>query len=406
MRLLIISHTSHHSANGRIVGWGPTVRELDYLAELFAEVVHVAVGYPGPAPASSLPYSAPNIRVRLVAPAGGDSLRDKLGILAVYPAYARVIREEMACADAVHVRCPANISLLALWLLGQTREPPYRWVKYAGNWRPEEGDPRSYALQRRWLGDNRHRGVVTVNGQWPGQPPHVRSFHNPSLTEAEAVEGAALAAAKSMRSPVEILFVGRLDEEKGVGRVLRMARALQDRGMDFRLRLLGDGPDRPRYEAWAHDNRLDSVTFVGWVPRNEMTRYYADSHFILLPSRASEGWPKVLSEAMAHGVVPVASTVSSVPQILGATGAGIALPVDDTDGMVEAIADYAADPARWATASRAGVAAARHFTYRAYQNAVAGLFADAWNIELPAPVAAIETHRREAAVTISANGNH
>lgn len=405
MRLLIISHTPHYSANGRIVGWGPTVRELDYLAELFAEIVHVAVGYSGPAPASALPYSAPNIRVRLVSPAGGESLRDKIGILTAYPAYARVIREEMAHADAVHVRCPANISLLALWLLGRANEPPYRWVKYAGNWQPEEGDSRSYALQRRWLSENRHRGVVTVNGEWPGQPPHVRSFHNPSLTEAEALEGAALAAAKSMRSPVELLFVGRLDESKGVGRVLRMAQALQERGMAFRLRLLGDGPDRPHYEAWARNNGLDSVLFTGWVPRNGMTRYYADSHFILLPSRASEGWPKVLSEAMAHGVVPVASTVSSVPQILGATGAGVALPVEDTDGMVEAIATYVADPARWAAASQAGVAAAHRFTYRAYQNAVAALFAEAWGVDLPTPAAA-ETRRHEAAVTVSANGYH
>jgi glycosyltransferase involved in cell wall biosynthesis len=115
-----------------------------------------------------------------------------------------------------------------------------------------------------------------------------------------------------------------------------------------------------------------------------MGDYFGAAHFILLPSR-SEGWPKALSEAMAYGAVPVAAAVSSIPQILRATGAGVALLPDDTDGMAGAIARLAADPAAWSAASRAGVAAARLFTYRAYQAAVADLFARAWGIDLPLP---------------------
>lgn len=411
MRLLIVSHTAHFRSGDRVVGWGPTVRELDYLAALFDEVVHVAVGYPDAAPASALPYAAGNVRVRLVAPAGGQTLRDKAGILTAYPSYARAIREEMGRADAVHVRCPANISLLALWLLGRAKEPACRWVKYAGNWQPDGGEPRTYALQRRWLRENRHRGVVTVNGRWPGQPAHVHSFDNPCLTDDEAAEGSAVAAAKRLQMPVELLFAGELNEGKGVGRVLRVARALQERGVPFRLRLLGDGPDRPRYEAWARDNRLDGVSFLGWVPRSEIAGYYATAHFILLPSR-SEGWPKVLSEAMAYGVVPVAAAVSSIPQILGATGAGVALPVEDTDGMAAAIAALAADPAAWSAASRAGVTAAHRFAYSAYQAAVANLFAETWGVRLPAATAGqgdrpeTKAGSTEAETTVSHNEYH
>ena len=412
MRLLIVSHTPHYYAGDRIVGWGPTVRELGYLSPLFDSVTHLAVGYPGPAPASALPYAADNVRVRLVHPAGGDSLRDKAGILTAYPAYARAIREEMERADAIHVRCPANISLLALWLLGRAAAPPYRWVKYAGNWRPDGKEPWTYGLQRRWLAENRHRGVVTVNGRWPNQPGHVVSFNNPCLTDEEAAQGSALAPGKLLRPPVELLFAGELNEGKGVGRVLRVALALQDRGIPFRLRLLGDGPDRPRYEAWVRENKLSGTSFLGWVPRTQVAEFYAAAHFILLPSR-SEGWPKVLSEAMAYGVVPVAAAVSSIPQILGETGAGVALPVDDTSGMAGAIADYVADPERWASASRAGVVAAHRFTYSAYQSAVAGLFFGAWGIRLATPESrkdlepvAIPAQRNEASQAYSSNGYH
>lgn len=413
MRLLIVSHTPHyHSAEG-VVGWGPTVRELDYLAALFDQVTHVAVGYPGRPPASALPYAAPNLRVRLVAPAGGESWRDKPGILTAYPAYARVLREEMNRADAVHVRCPANISLLALWLLERTPQPRYRWVKFAGNWRPEGREPWSYRLQRRRLAENRHRGVVTVNGRWPHQPAHVYTFDNPCLTDEEIAQGRALAAARQFRPPVELLFVGELNEGKGVGRVLHVAQLLQARDIPFRLRLLGDGPDRPRYEDWARDKGLSEVSFLGWVPRAEVARYYAAAHFILLPSR-SEGWPKVLSEAMAYGVVPIAAAVSSIPQILGETGAGVALPVDDVAGMADAIAGFVTEPDRWAAAGRAGVAAAPRFTYRAYQAAVAGLFAGAWGVRLssvaepeqPRPVVAVVSPEAGAVAPYSSNGYH
>lgn len=412
MRLLIVSHTPHYQTSDGVAGWGPTVRELGYLAELFDSVRHIAVGYPGPAPASALPYAAANVRVRLVEPAGGNALRDKFGILTAYPAYARAIREEMDRADAVHVRCPANISLLALWLLGRSAAPPYRWIKYAGNWRPDGNEPWTYGLQRHWLAENRHRGMVTVNGRWPSQPGHVVSFYNPCLTEEEAGQGRALAAGKTLQAPVELLFAGELNEGKGVGRVLRVALALQERGIPFRLRLLGDGPDRPRYEAWVRENKLAETSFLGWVPRARVADYYAAAHFILLPSR-SEGWPKVLSEAMAYGVVPVAAAVSSIPQILGETGAGVALPVDDIAGMAGAIAGYVADPERWAVASRAGVVAAHRFTYSAYQSAVAGLFSGAWGVRLATPESrknlepvSIPAQRDEANAPYSSNGYH
>lgn len=383
-RLLIISHTPHYRRGAEIVGWGPTVRELDYLAELFGEVVHLAPLYDGPAPDSALPYTSDAIRLCDVRPAGGQRAVDKLGILTAYPAYARTIRTEMAAADYVHVRCPANISLLALHVLASERQPPYRWVKYAGNWQPEGGEPRTYGWQRRWLRENRPNAVVTVNGRWPGQPPHVHSFYNPSLTDAELLEGQRAAAAKHLASPLELLFVGALNDGKGVGRVLEVALALQQRGLPCRLRLLGDGPDRPRYEAWAAEHGLRDVTFYGWVPREDVAAYYAAAHFILLPSQ-TEGWPKVLSEAMAYGAVPVAAAVSSIPQILDDTGAGVAVAPDDISGQVAAIEQMASEPGRWEAASRSGVAAARLFTYRYYQEAVAGLFERSWGVRLPLP---------------------
>lgn len=389
MRLLIVSHTPHYKQNDCVVGWGPTIRELDYLAELFDEVVHVAPLYAEPAPASTQPYASTRIRLRPVKPSGGISLVDKLDILRLYPGYAGTIKQEMDSADAIHVRCPANITLLALWLLRRRSSPQYRWIKYAGNWQPEGQEPWSYRLQRRWLAEDLPNTVVTVNGNWSNQSPHVRSFLNPCLTEHEITEGLAVAGKKDFTLPVEVLFVGALNEGKGVGQVLRVFQALQAQAIPARLHLLGDGLDRPAYEAWSRENGLKEVHFMGWVPRSEVADYYARAQVILLPSR-SEGWPKVLSEAMAYGVVPIAAAVSSIPQILATTGAGFSFQPDDVQGMAGAIAGMVAEPDIWRSASRAGVKAAPQFSYKTYQDAVISIFADAWGVQIGLPASDYE----------------
>lgn len=376
MRLLIVSHTAHYECDGAIVGWGPTVREIDHLSRLFDEVVHVAPLHDDPAPTSALPYAEGRVRLRAVRPAGGSGVWAKLGILGSIPRYVAAIVAECRRADAVHVRCPANIALVACVLLALRQRPRARWLKYAGNWRPSGPEAWSYTLQRWWLGRGLAGGLVTVNGRWPDQRPHVRSFLNPCLTDAEVAAGAAAAHVKRIDAPVRLLFVGALNRPKGVGRALEILSRLRRAGTAATLDLVGDGPDRPAFERQAAELGIaDEVTFRGWMPRPALAPLYERAHILLFPS-SSEGWPKVLSEAMAYGVVPVAGAVSSIPEILHSTGAGIALPPDDLDGFVAAIGDLMADPERWSRASRAAVAAAPAFTYGAYLEAVRGLFGE------------------------------
>ncbi|MDQ3819686.1 MAG: hypothetical protein M3362_18695, partial [Acidobacteriota bacterium] len=129
-------------------GWGPTVREVDYLTRLFDEVVHLAPFHPGKAPGSALPYQSSNITLRAVPVAGGEGFVSKLNLLLKTPIYLHAILREMHRADVVHIRCPANISLLAVILLAFIRRPRLRWIKYAGNWRPENHDSWSYRLEQ------------------------------------------------------------------------------------------------------------------------------------------------------------------------------------------------------------------------------------------------------------------
>lgn len=374
MRLVILSNMAHYHRGDAIVGHGATVRELDHLATLFDEVVHVACLHEGKAPASALPYRAPNVRLRDVPPAGGSSLWAKVRILTLYPHYARVIWEELQQADAVHVRCPANLSLLAIVLLALRRHPQQRWIKYAGNWQSYTGEDLSYRLQRWWLQTGLVRGAVTVNGSWPGQPEYVHTFLNPCLTDAELLEGETLAADKRLSEPVRLLYVGRIEREKGVERCLQILAGLRRRNVHATLSLIGEGSQRPELEQVARILQVESdVTFHGGLPRSALGVHYSQAHFFLLPTR-SEGWPKVLSEGMAYGAVPMASQVGSIGQYLEQFAIGRTFDPDDVVGYIDAIGDYQSRPQMWLAESQRGVAVARLFGYSTYLHAVKRLY--------------------------------
>ncbi|HSN25735.1 MAG TPA: glycosyltransferase [Kofleriaceae bacterium] len=365
-RLLVVSHTPHYIRDGVLVGWGPTVRELDQLATRFEQVRHVACVYREPAPDSALPYQAPNLEVVPVPPAGGEGVLGKLDALRASPIYSWTIARELRRADMVHVRAPANIALIAMALLGTRVGPRRRWFKYAGNWQPDGPETPSYRVQRWWLARGDHGGTVTVNGVWPAQPAWVKTFYNPSLSEADLERGRRAAAEKQLVRPIRLLFVGNVVSTKGAGRTIEILARLHARGIDATLELVGDGPERAAFEVLARERGVaDRVRFLGWQPAPEVHAAYERAHVLVLPSN-SEGWPKVLSEGMAFGVVPVASAVSSIPQYLAQFGTGAAFAPDEIDRFAATIAGYATDPARWAAESRRAVEAARLFSFQHY----------------------------------------
>ncbi len=370
MKLLIISHTPHYKTNNEITGWGPTIIEINHLATLFDQVVHIAPLHSGENPNSSLPYTEPNIRFFPVSHSGGDKLFQKFDILNKFPSYFRALKDEMTTTDLIHIRCPAAISIAGLIArIFWGRDKPC-WVKYAGNWRPQGKEALSYTLQRWWLRNFHNNGVVTVNGVWPGDPDHVHPFNNPCLTQDEFNKARIIAQSKELISPLKILFVGRLEKAKGVHRILDIAKIIKEEGLDFHLTLVGDGPERSEIEQIIQRYDLTaSVTLAGWLPKDKLGIFYADAHFLLFPS-SSEGWPKVLSEGMAYGVVPLASSVSSIPQILAKFQSGLAYAPDDIKGFAQAVINCSNNPVVWKQMSDNGVKMAAHFTYEYYLSAL------------------------------------
>ena len=386
-KLLIISDMAHHRIDGGIVGHGATAREISHLATLFEQVTHVACLHQGSPTQMMLPYASNRVNFVPVSPSGGKSFLAKAAVLLVASRYVAAILRELRRldpeTDVVHVRCPAPISLVAIMLLPLIRSPRKRWVKFAGNWNPSRLDSIAYSFQRWWLRRNFARAKVSMNGTWPDQPRHVTAFVNPSFTRAELAEAQEMGASKTSLSTLRLIFVGQVNKAKGVGRALEIVRRLVDRGLEVRFEIVGDGPQRGSFEDGAKKLEIqDRVTFRGWLSRSDLAPLMAQAHLMILPSEGSEGWPKVLSEGMAFGVVPIASNVGSIPQYLREAAVGVALEARDLNSFVEAIANYVRYPERWQTETARARLAAERFTYEAYLDQVSRLLKLKANSEL------------------------
>jgi glycosyltransferase involved in cell wall biosynthesis len=326
----------------------------------------------------ALPALAPNVRLVPLAPAGGRTLVAKMRALAAVPRWLVTINRELVSADVVHVRCPAGVSMVALAVLAVRRTPRDRWVKYAGNWSPAAGEAVSYRLQRWWLRRGLARAAVTVNGRWPDQPHWVHTFDNPTLTAAEIEQGREASGSKPDTPPLRVVFAGRLEQAKGADRVIDTVLALRTRGVDVTVDLVGDGPLRHRVEAAAAEHGPDVVRFHGWLPRGSLDEVLADGHVFLLPT-GSEGFPKVVAEAMAFGCVPVTSDVGSLGQTLAATGGAVVVSAGGS--WSDAVARLADDEVRVALALE-GLGAVERFSFDRYLDRIRALAAGSWAREL------------------------
>ena len=315
-KLVIISHTEHFlDSNGSLVGWGPTVREINALSSHFTKIAHIAVFHNTNAPNSSVGYSTENIRFIPLQPTGGKTLSAKLKIIWYLYSLLKVVRKELIDAEFVQLRLPAGfgVFLLPYFAVTKSKRTFTFWVKYAGNWN-ESKPPLSYAFQRWFLKNDFCKCMVTINGFWPNQPKHCISFENPCLTEAQLQKGSQMLQKNKLAPPFNFIFIGRLEDAKGVGLIIEAIRKL-DRSLINEVKFIGDGPKRSEYEQRTKD--LNYITFLGGMNGDLVHEELEGSNFLLLPSY-SEGFPKVIAEAACYGLVPIVSDVGSISHYINA----------------------------------------------------------------------------------------
>ena len=134
----------------------------------------------------------------------------------------------------------------------------------------------------------------------------------------------ALSCSLSTPERPQLLFVGRLEEYKGVQFILQAMREIPD----VSLLVVGEGSYRRELEGLA--DRLD-VHFAGFQP--DPSRFYKDSTIFINPSLGPEGLPLVSLEAMAHGLPCIFSDLPVHREITAGGKAAALFDLGDSESL-------------------------------------------------------------------------
>ena len=143
--------------------------------------------------------------------------------------------------------------------------------------------------------------------------------------------------------PVNILFLGRVGERKGVPQLIEAFEQLNP-VPGWTGIIAGDG-EVEQARAEIHRRGLHSrVSLTGWVGPNAVERLLSCADILVLPS-FDENLPMAVIEGMGYGLAVVATPVGAVADIVKHDETGLLVPVGDAAGLAAAMARLIADPA-------------------------------------------------------------
>lgn len=119
-------------------------------------------------------------------------------------------------------------------------------------------------------------------------------------------------------NPIILVHSGKMNDlRKGQNLMINCAKSLIDRGYNIRLKLMGDGILKNSFINLARKLDIDeSVDFLGWITGYEaVQKILQEAHLFIFPT-LGEGLPRSVIEAMANGVLPIASDIDGVGELL------------------------------------------------------------------------------------------
>ena len=255
----------------------------------------------------------------------------------VFPHFKKLFKVRRLGVDLIHSQVPGNIGvygLIAAWLFGVPHVHTYHtlymaYVHYMPI--PHSVSTRTVKwISRKFLG----RCQRTVSPSYDIRN-ELKSYGVDAPIDVIPT-GVETRRSHAFLNPVKLkdkygipedrpclLYVGRLGPEKNVAFLFDVMKALRERKTNAHLLIIGDGPDRHRLEGLVHQDALtSSITFAGYIPREEVFSFYAMADLFVFASE-TETQGLVLLEAMSVGTPAVAVDRMGVSDLLADKRGGI-----------------------------------------------------------------------------------
>ncbi|PWD98012.1 glycosyltransferase family 4 protein [Marinilabilia rubra] len=368
VKFLIIGHGRHKIYNDDYYGYAPYIREMNIWLRYVDEVRIVAPLVSEPLSSLEMAYAHPNLSFVDVPLLDFQSFWKGVESLFRLPEILFSIFKAMRWSNHIHLRCPGNMGLLGAIL--QICFPQKRkTVKYANNWDRSSRQPLTYRLQQYILKNEflTRNTKLLVYGDWGEKSRNVVPFFTASYGEAKAMP--VLPRNIEEDESVKLIFVGTLTPNKRPLITIKVLQELLRQNISAHLTMIGGGNQEEELREYVVENNLDEfVRFTGKMFPDQVELCYRNSHFLVFLSE-TEGWPKVVAEAMWWGCVPVVTNVSCVKQMLGGNTRGV-LVLPDFKEAANAIVFLIKHPNQYSKKANLAMQWARQYNLERFERSI------------------------------------
>ncbi|MGI9148149.1 MAG: glycosyltransferase family 4 protein [Chloroflexota bacterium] len=162
-----------------------------------------------------------------------------------------------------------------------------------------------------------------------------------------------------------VLFVGRLEKRKGLKFLLRAWPKVLERQPEARLVVVGRGRPLEGYRRFAARQGWspEDVVFAGYVPSEDLPRYYQSCDVFCAPNTGQESFGIVLLEAMAAGAPIVASDIPGYRDVFSDGVQGLLVEPSNAGALADAVCRLLGNPELRSSMRRAGQDTAKHYDW-------------------------------------------
>jgi glycosyltransferase involved in cell wall biosynthesis len=143
--------------------------------------------------------------------------------------------------------------------------------------------------------------------------------------------------------PLRVLFVGRIEEAKGITELIDASRIMKDFGLSYDMRLVGVGSLYDNVNDQLKYNNAPNISLIGLVTnKNDMIEQYEWADVLVLPSH-HEGFPRVLLEAMLKSCVVITTMVGGIPTVMNDGSNCLSIPLRDATAIANTLGRLPSD---------------------------------------------------------------
>lgn len=329
-------------------------------------------------PAGVTPLVGHNINVVPLSPIRGKGWRRKLRMIFWCLHNGRIIWRHFRRADAIHAAIPGDVGTVGMILAKLFRKKLF--VRYCGNWMVSKtGMERFWKWMMRGLRQPHQVMLATGGAETPPDAgaPHIHWIFSTSLDREQMAELRGTVKEHPGDAP-RLIIVGRQEQAKGTGFLIEALPELLKNYPNLHLDIVGDGGDLANFKASTQALDLnDRVTFWGKLPHPQVIERLRQAHVFVFPTYSSEGFPKVVLEALACGL-PVATTrVSALPMVIG-QGGGVLMDEASTEQVVATVEAILESPQGFSQLSQEALKVASQYALEAWRDAIGSHLEKAW----------------------------